>query len=183
MLRKSLALVLVLATWPMIGATCPNLTESVQIQQAREDRIEALNSIKEVSEESDQILIGRILSTTEEQRPVSEIYRTPDSKHERMGQVVFGRSVVEPIKELKGVAPNPFSLTYTRDESTIEIGCRGMRYFQTIGYLMETYRYLLYVRKGEVIRANRIIDWFDDELSVNEELRMLNIDGAADEND
>jgi hypothetical protein len=110
--------------------------------------------VRSLSAESDLVFVGRVDRVEEALIPREE------ADEQRVGNRFFVRADVTPIRALKGDVPGPLALTYTRDEGVIEVSCSSLRGFRYVE-LNTSYRYVLYVKDGTVLRASLITDWFD----------------------
>lgn len=124
------------------------------MREAETERREATELVRSLTAESDYVLVGRVDRVEEALMP------REGADEERVGNRFFVRADVTPIRTLKGDVRGPLALTYTRDEGIIEVTCSSVRGFRYVE-LRTSYRYLLYVKDGTVLRASLIIDWFD----------------------
>lgn len=150
---------------------CPVLPEAEEIRVAESELAETSTLVQEVWDESDTVLLARIESVVEKDVRSVETVEANEDDAVIVGQLVHGDVLATTLDVLKGEAKGEVRLRYRRDETKFERSCTGVLGFRKV-YLLESYRYLLYVRDGKILRANMVVDWFED-LDADDEMELL----------
>jgi hypothetical protein len=158
------------------SVACPVLSEPEELQQAAADEAEARLRVRDLWQASDIVFVGRVLSTAEHSKAAAESSdgAVDGTVEEATGEVIAGELVAAPVRVLRGRVDGEIRLTYVRDESVFERSCTAIPHFRRIS-VRPTFRYLFYVKGGEVLRANEVVDWFH-ELDAESELKFLGQD-------
>ena len=147
------------------ASSCPVLSEPEAIEAGVKEHAESRRLVNEVAARADQIFIARLASANEE-RLVRE---SPDGAEL---SIVRTTATFEILRSLKGGVTGEQAYFWERIDNRIVFGCSGLTHFYEVGSLLPTYRYLIYAREGEVLRANTVVDWFEG-LDVPREIELL----------